>query len=340
MQAVNTKGAADKRGVRVKRLLAVILAAAVLYSGWWIYAAQDMRRGLEDWFEDQRNSSWQATFSDLSVRGFPNRTDATVTDPLLLSPDGTIGWRAPFLQILGLSYKHGHVIVVPSDTQTLTTPDGEIGLSSDGLRASVIFEDQTVLRSNLEAMVLNLTGPERAVAMAGVSAALEKTDTAPGAYRAAVSVESIAVSPSNVTTNMGPDSLASLRAEMDLVFDTPLRIDGLTDAPPPRDITLQRSEITYGSVTFKLTGSASFDMQGRATGEVNIAAENWRDAIEAARNRGDLPPALSEGLIDLLSMLSSLSGARDALDVTLGLDRGTVLIGPIPIGTLPPLQWR
>jgi len=325
----------------VKRLLAVIIMATLAYSGWWFYAAQDLRSSVTDWFDTQRNAGLEAKYADLTVRGFPNRTDLTITQPMIAARDGTLDWRAPFLQILALSYKRGHVIVAWPDTQTLTTREGDIAVVSDGLRASVIHDDGTLIRSNLESTVLNMTGPNQTLAMADVNAALEKIDAAPAAYRVAVSVGSLAATPPQATPNIGPDSLGSLRAELELSFDQPLTTEVLSGLPPNvTEMALTRSEIRYGAVTFRVSGNATFDTDGRATGEVTLTAENWRDAIADARESGDLPTALGDGLVELLSMLSTFGGARDALDVTLGLDRGTVLIGPIPVGKLPPLNWR
>ena len=325
----------------MKRLLVVIIVATLAYCGWWFYAAHDMRNSVADWFTEQLTAGVQADYTDLTVRGFPNRTDLTITDPVLLAADGSLGWRAPFLQVLGLTYKQGHVIVAWPDTQTLTTPNGDIAVASDGLRASVIHDNGTIVRSNLEALVLNLNGPEVSVALADVNLALQNIDVTPSSYRVALSIGSIAASSPEGVPEIGPDSLASLRAEFELSLDQPLTFDALAGAAVQvTDIALTRSEISYGAVTFKVTGNATLDNAGLATGQVTLTAENWRDAIAAARNAGDLPPALSEGLIELLTMLSTFGGNRDALDVTLGLNRGTVLIGPIPVGQIPPLRWR
>ncbi|MFA8384963.1 MAG: DUF2125 domain-containing protein [Pelagibaca sp.] len=325
----------------MKRLLVAVILAILAYSAWWFYAAHDLRSSVADWFAGQRAAGLQADYADLTVLGFPNRTDLTITEPALAAADSGFGWQAPFLQILGLSYKQGHVIVAWPDAQTLTTPEGDIDITSDGLRASVVHEDGMLIRTNLEATVLNLTGQDQALAMADVNGALQRIETTPSSYRIALSIGSMAATSPQAVPQIGPDSLASLRAELDLGLDQPLSFDALTGAPAQiTNVTLHRSEITYGSVTFKVTGEATLDNEGRASGEITLSAENWREAIAAARDSGALPPALSDGLIDLLSMLSTFNGARDELDVTLGLNRGTVLLGPIPIGTLPPIQWR
>lgn len=324
----------------MKRLLAGIIVATLAYSGWWFYAAGSLRSEVETWFADQRAKGWQADYADIKVRGFPNRTDLTLTDPVLTSPDRELGWQGPFFQILALSYNRGHVIVAWPDSQTLTTPVGEIAVTSDGLRASLVSDDQAILRSNIEAPVLNLSGPDGSLALADTNIALEQIATAPTSYRFALSAGNIATSTPRAVSGISPDSLAFARAETVLEFDGPLRLDTLTDAPPQLTaIGVQRSEITYGPVTFRIALTASLDAQGLATGEMSVTADNWRAGVDAARDNGDLPPGLADGLIDALSLLSTFNGTRDSLDVTLGINRGTLLLGPVPVGQIPPIRW-
>jgi len=324
----------------VKRLLVVIIVATLAYCGWWFHAAQDFRSDVEDWFAGQSAKGWTATYTDLTMRGFPSRTDLTITNPDITGPEGGFAWRAPFLQILALSYKPAHVILVWPDTQTLVMPDGEMAVSSDGLRASVVFEDQKILRSNAEAPVLNIAGPDVSVAVADANFALEKFATTDATYRIAVSAGRIATSLPTAASGIGSDAPASLRAQMDIEFDRPLRLDTRSDSPPrPTRVNLKRSAITYGDVTFRVSLAASIDPQGVLTGDMSISAENWRNGIDAARENGDLPAAAADGLIDLLAMLSTFNGTRDSLDVTLGINDGTLLLGPVPVGRIPPLRW-
>ena len=325
----------------MKRLFLLVTVAALAYSGWWFYAAHALQSDVEAWFEDQRTAGWDASYSDISVRGFPSRTDLTLTDPALRAPDGRLAWQAPFFQILGLSYKPGHVIIAWADTQTLVAADKTYAITSDGLRASVVHTDGLILRSNLEAEVLNIAGPDHTLALAGVTLAMQKVDPSLAGYRLAVSIDSLAASNPTVTGSLVPEALASLRADTAIELHAPLTVQNVTqDTPKPFLFTFRQTEVSYGALKLKMFGESEFDDQGRASGEITIEAENWRASLEAAQANGDLPPALSDGLADILSLVASLSGGRDILDVTLGLDRGTVLLGPIPIGQLPALRWR
>lgn len=323
----------------MKGLFLAIVTATLAYSGWWFYAAQSLRSDVEAWFDAQRAAGWQASYADISVRGFPSRTDLTLTDPVLRTPDGSYGWAAPFFQILALSYRRGHVIVAWPDTQTLMTPDGEVAVTSDGFRASVIHDGALIQRFNVEAETLNLTGPDRTIAMAGLNTALEKVDPSRASYRFAISIDGIAAPASPVTGSLVPESFATVRADTSLDLTDPLSLDGFgTDMPDLDMISFRNTQLTYGTLVLKAAGQADFDAQGRATGEITFEAANWRESLETAEANNHLPPGLSEGLLELLTLVASLSGSRDTLDVTLGFDRGTVLLGPLPIGRLPPLR--
>ena len=87
------------------------------------------------------------------------------------------------------------------------------------------------------------------------------------------------------------------------------------------------------------TTAPEFDANGYATGEVTFEAQNWQDAVQGAVEHSQLPKELTDAAEQILTMLATLNGGRDTLDVTLGLEDGTILLGPLPIGKVPPLQW-
>ncbi|SHH49657.1 DUF2125 domain-containing protein [Marivita hallyeonensis] len=325
----------------MKRLFLGIVAATLAYSGWWFYAAQEMRSGVEDWFADMRAAGWDADYADLTVRGFPSRTDVTLTNPSLRAPDGSIAWTTPFLQILGLSYKRGHVIVAWADSQTLQTDAGMIEVTSDGMRASVVHEDGRILRSNFEAPVLNLAGPDQTLAAAGVNVALEHVAPTPSSYRLFLSSDGLAMSRPDLIAGIAPESLATLRADMGFDLSDALTVQNFAeDLPQLTQLSIRTAQVDYGALTLQLAGDADLDSQGRATGELRVEAQNWRESLRMAEAEGHLPEGVADGLVDLLSLVASLNGNSETLDVTLGLDRGAVRLGPLPVGELPPLRWR
>ena len=340
MPAVNTNRPEDERATSLKRLLFVIVAAALAYSGWWVYAAQSLRSDVEAWFDDQRADGWEADYDDLSVRGFPSRTDVTLTNPSFTAPDGAFEWSAPFLQMLTLSYRRGHVIIAWPDTQTLMTANGPAEILSQGLRASIVYQDDVILRSNLEAEVLNIVVPDQTIALAGVNAAIEKIEPLDATYRFALALDSVAAPDTPVTGSLVPDSTGALRTDATVTLSAPLTNASVTgDLPRLEALEYRNTQGRYGALVVNSTGEVSFDARGRASGEISVVAENWREALANAEANGVLPTGASDGMAEILGLIASLSGSREALDVTLGLNNGTVLIGPLPVGQIPPLTW-
>ena len=126
-------------------VLAVAIALAMAWSGYWFIGSSALRSGVVDWFETARSEGWMADYGDLSVRGFPSRFDATLTDVSLADPKSGLGWQAPFFQLLTLSYTPNHVIGVWPHRQQVQTPRDSYTLDTEDMRASVILDASTAI---------------------------------------------------------------------------------------------------------------------------------------------------------------------------------------------------
>ncbi len=325
-----------ERGAAVKRLLFVILLLALVWPAFWALQAWNLRSGVTTWFEDRRADGWDASFDDLRVRGFPSRLDLTLTAPRLYDPDRETGWEAPFFQVLGLSYKPGHVILVWSDSQLVTLPEGRFDVTSDGLRASLIHDaDGRVLRSNLEAETLNIDGPDRALAVAGLRLGAQLAEPQQNLYQLGLRADALA-RPENALGTSGSETL-DIQARV--VFDVPWRVGGRAGpTPQPREIDLRQAAYSAEGLSLDMAGRVTVDETGRADGELTLRAENWRDLLRAARQSGDLPPALADTLEQGLSLAAGLTGRRDTLDLPLRLRRGEMSLGIIPLGNAPRIR--
>ncbi|MDZ4135084.1 MAG: DUF2125 domain-containing protein, partial [Paracoccaceae bacterium] len=107
--------------------------------------ARGLEKAARAWFAGQAAQGYLAQNAGLAVQGFPNRFDLTITAPRLSDPARGIGWQAPFVQILSLSYKPWHIIAALPPTQTLTLPGSALTLTSDKLQASLIVEPTPAL---------------------------------------------------------------------------------------------------------------------------------------------------------------------------------------------------
>nr|WP_254899086.1 DUF2125 domain-containing protein [Thalassococcus arenae] len=317
----------------------VIILAGLGWSGYWFWQSTTLRTEIERWFEDRRSEGWQAEYGDLAIRGFPNRLDITLTDPVLADPDTNLVWSAPFLQILSLVYKPGHHILAFADSQTVSGTDGAWQITSDGLRASVISEPGgRIMRLGLEAAVLNLDGPDQALALAGLAGALHEVETRPRTYRVALSADAAAGRPGTLP-QITTGRFDALALDAQVRFDQDWQRASVQDGrPQPERIELRLAEYRSGGLELKLAGDLDVDARGRADGSLSLKAVNWREMLAQARDAGRIGDGLAQTLEQGLGLLAGLSGNAQTLDLPLGFDEGRVSLGPIPLGKAPLLR--
>ncbi len=322
----------------MKRLALAVIAAAVLWSGWWFYAAAGLRGEIESWFEARRGDGWQAQYEKLSVRGFPNRLDATLTGVVLADPESGLAWQAPFFQILQLVYKQGHEILIWPDSQTLRVNGGEYAITSDGLRASLVHDAEGVIdRANLEATSLNIAGPEGGVALAGLTTGLQAVPSRPATYRLGLAADAVAGPQAGLVPR--PDRVDALALRAEITFDAPWTTAAPREArPQPTQIDLRLAEYQVDGVELKLAGRLDVDAAGRGDGEVTLRMVNWRDLMERLRENQQMSGGLLAALEQGLSLTSQLTGDGTTLDVTLRVDEGQMSLGLIPLGPAPLLR--
>ena len=312
----------------MKRLIIICVVAGLAWSGHWFWSAHQLRQQTEAWFEARRAAGWEARYDDLTVLGFPNRLDATFTDLTVADPAGSVRWQAPFLQVFRLIYKPEHLILVWPEDQTLTTAAGTTTVSDEGMRASLVLDEGEVLRSNLEARSLTLEMPGGVLAMTDLTAALAHIDA--DSYRLAFNASGPAAE---------DETTSGFSADATFTLDAPLTQDSLNGPPPqPTGISLRLAEYRIGEASLKLSGDLDLDAEGVASGTLSLQAENWRELLDAAGARGDLPTALVTPLDQSLTLVANLRGNPETLDLTLEVSEGRLSLGLIPVGRIPPLR--
>jgi hypothetical protein len=333
----------------MKRLLIAIVVLACVWAGFWLSASTGLKSGFATWFEDRRAQGWVAEYSDLSVKGFPNRVDTHLSDLQLADPRTGWAWEAPFFQLLALSYRPNHVIAVWPNEQLLATPTQKFDITSNSLKASVVLDAGTRLplnRANLVADTLTLQDREgQTTTMTALRAAIQHDDEAPKAYRFAVETDDFAP-PMSVRGLIGasdalPRTFSALRAQFSVAFDAPWDLDAIErQRPQPTRLDLTLAEARWGDLEIWLAGEADVDSAGAMTGKFTIKLRNWRDILRMAVNSGQIPQGLGEQMEKGLGLLSQLAGNPNTLDVPLDIRRNVAFLGPIPVGQLPPLVLR
>lgn len=341
----------------MKRLLILIVVAATLWSGYWLYGASNTRATFVAWFEDRRAAGWAADVSDLEVKGFPNRFDTTFTDISLADPATGWAWEAPFFQLFALSYKPNHIIAIWPDQQLIATPTGRYGVTNAQMQASVVIWPSTDLaldRIRLVADTVQITANDGSTTGAGAlrlaaerlgadgepaSSAPEEGDTR---YRIALSTDGFApdaglraqIDP----TGRLPRTLEALRADVTLGFDRPWDRHAVEVArPQPTQVSLRLAEARWGELELLASGDLDVDLQGQPTGRITVKAQNWREILQMIRASEQMPDALATTLERGLSLLA---GQSDAIDIPLDFRNGRIWIGPLAVMDSPVFALR
>ena len=331
------------------RLIIFILVAAGLWMGYWAFGSITLERALKDWIEQRRSEGWVAEVSDLNVSGFPNRFDTTLTDIVLADPETGVAWRAPFFQLLALSYRPNQVIAVLPPEHTLSTPLQTMTVTSDQTRGSVYLGAETTLPLESATFIadqlavvsnagwrVNLDQARFAIELAPVQA-----DT----YRIGAELTALdlpeswdrALSPGGLL----PSEVETLRLDAEIGFTDPLDRRVIEVARPQiTDIDLRDLSLTWGDVVFQATGSLTVDALGQPDGEVDIRAVQWQRLLDMAVASGVLNPGLAPTIERGLNLLAGLSGRDDTLDAPLTFRNGRVSLGPIPLGPAPRIILR
>lgn len=319
-----------------KWLTIVTVVIAVIWGGWWVFGAQAVERGLLAGVQAARQDGWRIDYDDLSVSGFPNRFDTTVTEPSVVSPDGTFGASAPFFQVFALAYRPNHVIAVAPPQMTVEVPGDVIDVTSSDLRASVVVSAsrQPVLDRSI------LTGEALRIAVADLWAEVAQAQVS---TRQAGSERVHDVAVSLDTINLSP----SLRATLGPARGVPAQIDSLTlmatlslsDAPGVgrtpvvEAVSLSRAALTWGETRATLTGDVDIGPGRRASGSLTLGLQGWEPLLAAAQAEG----LLTAGQATILGAgIASLTDAEGVAQVPVTLSDGRVSVLGLTLRVLPP----
>lgn len=333
----------------MRKLLVIVLVAATAWGAYWVFGATASQKATEGWLADRRTEGWQVEYSDLTVRGFPNRFDTTITDLELTDPDTGLSWSAPFFQFFALSYQPNHLIAAWPNTQSFATPFQRITVETDTMTASLKVKPNAQLELESATLVVeNARLSSTAGWQAGANmlkAAMRETVGRAQTYD--IGVQADAVTPGDVLRDLLdaggslPDLIEGLRLDVETSFARPLDIRVIEqDRPDITALNIKEARGTWGELQLRAKGALEVDAQGQPTGEVAVNARNWREMLALAVSAGAIPAEAASAAELGLGFLASLSGAENSLDAPLSFKDGRTYLGPIPIGEAPRINLR
>ncbi|WP_424969661.1 DUF2125 domain-containing protein [Dinoroseobacter sp. S76] len=332
----------------MKWLLGVCAAAALGWFAYWFVGASALERSLTAWFEDRRTEGWQVEWTELDVRGFPNRFDTVLTEPALADPGTGLAWEAPFFQLLALSYQPNKVIAVFPNTQVISTPLGRSQLDTSKMQASLHLGASA--RLPLQSAIFVAETPELSSDIGRTRAqalrlAMRATEGAEQTYDLGIEAVGFAL-PVAIKRRLDPGellppALETVRLDAVIRFDRDWDLDAIENRrPQPRAITLNEARAQWGPLGLRAVGDLEIDERGRASGALTIKASNWREILQVADRSGLVPSAFLPLLERGLEALAGLSGPETSLDIPLTLRDGQMRLGFLNLGQAPRFLLR
>ncbi|WP_120500249.1 DUF2125 domain-containing protein [Roseovarius sp. EL26] len=334
----------------MRTLLSLIVLSSIVWASYWFVGSSSLQTGVEQWFDDRRGEGWLAEYNTNEVQGFPNRFDSHFRNIYLADPGTGWAWTAPEFQINALSYNPGHLIAVWPDQQQLATPIDKYQVVSEDMRASIVAENVanlTLNRATITATELDVTDSKghTAALTSFVLAAEREPEAEDATYRLGLQIDDFKpslpwkklIDPKGAL----PDSLDAISADLTVSFDELWSMEAINTArPQPRNIHIRLAEARWGRLLLQLAGEVSVDSTGYPTGEITVKARNWKEILELTIASGAVPEGLGGSLKDGLSLLSTLAGNPETLDIPLTFEYGKVKFGPVPLGPAPVIKLR
>lgn len=333
----------------MRLLILALLIASTGWAGYWVVGSGAQQSAIQTWLDDRDDDGWVANYKEVSVSGFPNRFDSTVTDLQLADPAYGWSWSAPHFNIMQLSYQPNHFIAVWPKSQTLSSPDGTTTITAEDMRASLVIEPDTQMaldRATITLKDLQLSGNK------GWSSTVGEAVLATRQSEAEDHAHDIALTATNVAPSVAfksridpqsslPRQFETLDIQTTAAFDRPWDLNAVEGEKPVwHRLDVDKFVATWGDLDLRAYGSLELDRQGYPTGALDVTAKNWQQILDLLVAGEAITPDVGDMLETGLGLLTMFSGDKDTLEVPLRFSDRIMSLGPVPIGEAPRLVWN
>ena len=334
----------------MRRVVGLAVILALIWCGWWVWAARAAERAVEQWFADRRAEGWQAEFAGFEMSGFPLQFDAQVALPALADPETGVAVTTSGIGVSAPAWWPGDVTVtLPQDPITLASPESRATLTMDQAGAVMRLHPGSALEleeTRLASGPWSLSAPVGDVLSAADLHVAFQQDTAdPPRYT--ISMRAAGLQPGPVpraalrVPQSWPLTFDQFALNMQVVFDRVWDRRAVEVArPQPRRVQVDLAEAVWGDLRLRAAADLAVDAEGVADGTVSLQARNWQEMLTLAEAAGILPSAVRPQAESVLSALAQASGDPRSIDVDLTLRNGLMLLGFVPLGPAPRLVLR
>ena len=332
-----------------RALLAIIVIAALGWSGYWWFNASVRRDAVETWFAERQADGWVAEYGDLRITGFPNRVDTILTDVELADPDSGWSWTAPRFELLTLSYQPFEIIAVWPGQHQVASPFERVSIEGDVLRASLAVSANGAFelkRSRIEGRDVQIGSTSGwTVDIPTLAIATEVPEGADDSrtHRFGLTMEDFGLS-SDLRRQIDragilPARVSRVHVDATGRFLDPVSLRTLEEDPPALDaLSVEDVTAVWGQLDLRAQGAVEADARGLAVGNLDLRARNWREMLDIAVANGVIDANAAQAAAFGLGLLAMAGGDENTLNAPLTFRDGQTRLGPLAIGQAPRLR--
>ena len=339
----------------MRKLILIIIILSGLWGGYWVIGSTALETGAHNFLKTKHNASAPVSvaYSDLSVRGFPNRFDTRLTDLDLVDHQNNIRWQAPFLQIYALSYKPYHVIAALPHAQRLEFQGQNLQINSDEIKGSIVFDPKPIMQKALEikrsSFVINALslisdkGWETSIKQANIATRQTPANALHYDIAAAINDILLPASLDALVDPMGqhPNVVDVISLDLTVEYTHPWDVLASPNKRPKmRAATINSLSVSWGDIQLQTSGALTIDPNGYPVGQLELVVTNWENLYDMAHNAHAIDPKSAASIRTGLKLLAGLSNGENVIKAPLVFANAQISLGPLAIGPAPRLPYR
>ena len=323
----------------MRGLLWVSVLLMGLWSGYWFIGKTAVDRAAIGFFAMAPAQGLEAEHKGLSVAGFPNRFDLTVTEPSLADRKSGFGWQAPFLQIFSLSYKPWHIIAAFAPEQMVMTPYENLSISSEKLQASVVVEPNANLTFDRTTLIGSDLGIASTLGWAfkadDLRFATRQDPSRENVHQ--IGLDLLELTPDPSLSRLLPDlpaRIEKLHIDVFMGFSAPIDRFAGQSRPQVELLEIREGSLGWGDLAVFVKGDLPI-VAGAPEGRVDLRIEGWRKLLPLIEQSGAIKAEVLPTVERMLETLALQSGNAEVLEMPLIFAGGQMRLGPLPLGPAP-----
>ncbi len=284
----------------------------------WQEATSRLETELGRWTEARRAEGWRITHAPPERAGFPIAASLKLSDLRILAPNG-LGWHSERTTLALFAQDHRQLRLSFEGAQRLSHPRGEMPVLGDSLTARLRLDGQG---GTLEGDALRF-GQELALRRLSVDLFGWAMDL------------------------RGEQIVANGLPRIDTLHFTgrslqPLGVTAAAWRAAGGTLSVERFELRSGQASALLSATITLDAALQPEGRGNLAVTNVAEVISLMTASGLIAPQAAPALRTVLGLAARVppQGGPPRVELPLELRNRRLTAARLPLGVLPPLDWR